>query len=39
MKTRLVILSLFVLLLGVQRISAQTVVSDVDVRIDNEESS
>ena len=39
MKTRLIILSLFVLLLGVQQISAQTVVSDVDVRIDNEESS
>ncbi len=39
MKTRLIILSLFVLLLGVQQISAQTVVSDVDVRIDNEELS
>lgn len=39
MKTRLIILSLFVLLLGVQQISAQTVVSDVDVGIDNEEFS
>ncbi|MBR2948202.1 MAG: hypothetical protein IKC17_06420 [Bacteroidales bacterium] len=39
MKTRLIILSLFVLLLGVQQISAQTVVSDVDVIIDKEESS
>lgn len=39
MKTRLIILSLLILLLGVQQISAQTTVPDIDINIGKGESS
>ena len=39
MKTRLIILSLLILLLGVQQISAQTSIPDIDISIGGEESS
>lgn len=39
MKTRLIILSLLILLLGVQQISAQTSISDIDISIGGNESS
>lgn len=39
MKTRLIILSLLILLLGVQQISAQTTVPDIDINVDDEEST
>ena len=39
MKTRLIILSLLILLLGVQQISAQTTVPDIDISIGGKESS
>ena len=39
MKTRLIILSLLILLLGVQQISAQTSIPDIDINVDDEESS
>ena len=39
MKTRLIILSLLILLLGVQQISAQTSIPDIDISIGDKESS
>lgn len=39
MKTRLIILSLLILLLGVQQISAQTSIPDIKINVDDEESS
>ena len=39
MKTRLIILSLLILLLGVQQISAQTSIPDIEINVGNEESS
>ena len=39
MKTKFIILSLLILLLGVQQISAQTSIPDIDINIDDEESS
>ena len=39
MKTRLIILSLLILLLGVQQISAQTSIPDIEINVDDEESS
>lgn len=39
MKTRLIILSLLILLLGVQQISAQTSIPDIEINVGDEESS
>ena len=39
MKTRLIILSLLILLLGVQQISAQTSIPDIEISIGGNESS
>lgn len=39
MKTRLIILSLLILLLGVQQISAQTSIPDIEINVGGEESS
>ena len=39
MKIRLIILSLLILLLGVQQISAQTSIPDIKINVDDEESS
>ena len=39
MKTRLIILSLLILLLGVQQISAQTSIQDIEINVDDKESS
>ena len=39
MKTRLIILSLLILLLGVQQISAQTSIPDIEINVDDKESS
>ena len=39
MKTRLIILSLLILLLGVEQISAQTSIPDIEINVGNEESS
>ena len=39
MKTRLITLSLLILLLGVQQISAQTSIPDIDISIGGKESS